>query len=1202
MQYKLMLGGGTGGTAGQAVYTAPNGVIVRSSSPTYTNSTYYYMGYMFNGNNSSSDAAQYWLTTGSPATLTFDFGSIMDNMNAVQKLNVYPRCRDDSISSYSIDVSVDGTTWTNAVPLVSNTYANCPYGTLREHEIGGKFRYVRFNLSRSGAWGVSLHEVEVIADMVAGYSDVSVGAYYPVTESGWKRYEETHPTFDYTPAGGWTTASDSSHSGGAVRGSVTAVAGNRLRFDFVGDKLRLIISKATSYSDRVAVKIDGETEYFSAKDTAYIHQRLVYQKQGLSYGRHQVDIYVANKPTNSSGYDFRFDAAEINADGRMMHPDEVEFYGLLREGSRIRCHYRGNTGQMGVFSNLGEEVSDFLPAVPTALPDGDLYLIAVKEFSDRVLTMADRNVHGGLTSRILAETGIMEGLGQGERLVPLVPTLTSLTSSREVKITASKELGATWAAWRAFDGRSGADQNVRWVTGVDTSAHLTVEFLNEKKALRYSALSSTYNAAAPKDWEIQGSSNGTDWEVLDTQVGVTGLTATKMFNISNPKAYKFIRMHVTANNGYSGYFLSIDELQFYGADEFPMESMRLPSGGVAATDKDNDWDKYVVLSDLGGKRMAGDYSMWNITATWSQTYSILTGNSNNVVRGNSVPAGFSNIGPNDTALSSTGLRPMFTFMLGQQADTTLVTTISVPDREDFPSTADVYSDNGLDFTQKRSFFQVPYREDLASVLFVAPNGRVQISADIIPVFKEDIASNVGVKQPTTAVSYITVAPVSRMQVTADIVPPPTITADLIPVKDAFIREGVPRLNYGREQEMLAGSMAGGEVFKSLVQFDISSIPQNQKLKTAKLRLYVDQDRLEGEPILAYEVLKDWTEDGVTWASSPEVGDGLLTIHTNGDKAYVEVDVMPLVMDWYTGVRVNRGLMFTLDKLGEGIYARLGTKERGADYAPRLVIEYIDPQVRSYGVGEIYSTITARRTESKGVATTLTVKSTWAGDDKPSDLRVFNQDMRETSIKVSREYAVTTITVRREDTSPVATTLTVQRNDVDDKPTTIKVSREYLHTGITVRAEGKSEAVTTITVRRSDASTTDTGIKISRDYVPTQIDVWEKNQIASTITVTGMGGNGLGSDVTVRRSDAFNLRSTIDVWEKSTQASTITVKSGYFRSSIVVPYRASSDLVTKIRVAEKYASDLVTTIHIGGYDDLYTTIIVEIDEGGYAFIM
>lgn len=65
--------------------------------------------------------------------------------------------------------------------------------------------------------------------------------------------------------------------------------------------------------------------------------------------------------------------------------------------------------------------------------------------------------------------------------------------------------------------------------------------------------------------------------------------------------------------------------------------LRLMSGGVSATDKENEWDKIIVESTLNGTIAAGDNSVWNIVGgptygSWCSTASI-TSSIHRVIRG-----------------------------------------------------------------------------------------------------------------------------------------------------------------------------------------------------------------------------------------------------------------------------------------------------------------------------------------------------------------------------------------------------------------------------------------------------------------------------------------------------------------------------------------------------------------------------------------
>ncbi len=124
---------------------------------------------------------------------------------------------------------------------------------------------------------------------------------------------------------------------------------------------------------------------------------------------------------------------------------------------------------------------------------------------------------------------------------------------------------AGFEAYRAFDNSNGT----AWLTnnGV-TTATLTIEFPYAKQADSYGIVVSD-TTRAPKDWTLDGSQNGSDWDNLDTQAGITtwGVLVEKTFSIASPDAYKYYRLVISANTG--GNYVGLIELNLYGADPIP---------------------------------------------------------------------------------------------------------------------------------------------------------------------------------------------------------------------------------------------------------------------------------------------------------------------------------------------------------------------------------------------------------------------------------------------------------------------------------------------------------------------------------------------------------------------------------------------------------------------------------------------------------
>ncbi|MGW7408065.1 GH92 family glycosyl hydrolase [Streptomyces sp. NPDC054833] len=93
-----------------------------------------------------------------------------------------------------------------------------------------------------------------------------------------------------------------------------------------------------------------------------------------------------------------------------------------------------------------------------------------------------------------------------------------------------------------------------------------VEFdLDKPIELRTYALTSAndYDERDPKDWTLQGSTDGKDWKTLDTRSGETFSERfqTKSYDLAQPAEYQHFRLDITKNNGASD-IVQLADVQF----------------------------------------------------------------------------------------------------------------------------------------------------------------------------------------------------------------------------------------------------------------------------------------------------------------------------------------------------------------------------------------------------------------------------------------------------------------------------------------------------------------------------------------------------------------------------------------------------------------------------------------------------------------
>jgi hypothetical protein len=167
------------------------------------------------------------------------------------------------------------------------------------------------------------------------------------------------------------------------------------------------------------------------------------------------------------------------------------------------------------------------------------------------------------------------------------------------------------------------------------------------------------------------------------------------------------------------------------------------------------------------------------------------------------------------------------------------------------------------------------------------------------------------------------------------------------IADATILEGYPTVNFGDTSDMWAGYDEyldpHGETARSLVKFDLASLPSDQVITKATLRVflvtswdYPDTSRT----ISTYRITSNWSEDNVNWNNKPGYGSAYGSrsiVHDAWD--WYEFDVTKLVNAWYAGTYTNYGIMLRGPEISGDDSSWRGFGTRESSYTPQLVIDF-----------------------------------------------------------------------------------------------------------------------------------------------------------------------------------------------------------------------------------------------------------------------
>ncbi len=167
-----------------------------------------------------------------------------------------------------------------------------------------------------------------------------------------------------------------------------------------------------------------------------------------------------------------------------------------------------------------------------------------------------------------------------------------------------------------------------------------------------------------------------------------------------------------------------------------------------------------------------------------------------------------------------------------------------------------------------------------------------------------------------------------------------------PIKDSYIYSAQPNTNFGSAGLNIGQSNSG--TYRSLLEFDLSSIPANAVVISATLQLYhIVNHAPEGNgpdmlPLIYADSLNgSWVENTVTWNNAPtSTNRGDPALDFNFFPGWHDFDVSNIVDGWVSGTFSNFGLRMRGDAsvIGFGVFYSRSV----AGLEPRLHVAYFIP--------------------------------------------------------------------------------------------------------------------------------------------------------------------------------------------------------------------------------------------------------------------
>jgi len=135
--------------------------------------------------------------------------------------------------------------------------------------------------------------------------------------------------------------------------------------------------------------------------------------------------------------------------------------------------------------------------------------------------------------------------------------------------------------------------------------------------------------------------------------------------------------------------------------------------------------------------------------------------------------------------------------------------------------------------------------------------------------------------------------------------------------DACILEGYPTANFGSTSDMWAGYDDSldpdGEIVRSLVMFDLSTIPSGSTINSATFEAYLigwyDYPNRYRD-VAVHRITGTWSENSVAWNNKPDYSESYDSVSIKSEEVWDwhSWDVTDLVQEWVNGTYANHGIM------------------------------------------------------------------------------------------------------------------------------------------------------------------------------------------------------------------------------------------------------------------------------------------------------
>lgn len=475
--------------------------------------------------------------------------------------------------------------------------------------------------------------------------------------------------------------------------------------------------------------------------------------------------------------------------------------------------------------------------------------------------------------------------------------------------------------------------------------------------------------------------------------------------------------------------------------------------------------------------------------------------------------------------------------------------------------------------------------------YVTYTGNSEIEVEVQPVIFSEIEVEVEVN------------PHNRMTATYYLTEAPTETVTEYPVQDSYVIQKDPysSINYGANNSMVTGVDDKGENI-AFVQFDLSNVSHNIRIKNAKLRLYYS--RLTDILIETYRVDIPWSEMGITYLNMPSEYRFITNEYEdNPIDRYIDIDVTQVVEGWILGLP-NNGFSIKSNDSPTTIF-----RTRQTATPPNLIIEHYSEFPPTPSQSSIDVDVTCVQSDVSEIEVDLEVISNYDNDYIEVEVTCHNtndviNDDKIVEFWVTRKEVEVEVEVFHTDKSEIEVEVSCVIDDISDIEVEVEVpifdDISEIEVDVTCSIVDSSEIEVEVDVPLYEDNSS-----IEVEVTCVQSDVSEIEVVIEAIRTPKIDFSEVLVEVDsigIYKADISEVEVEVDVWKDYKYSESeievyvgvpsyteseieveVYVTRSEFEVEVTVPYVSYSEIEVDVQARVLYISDIEVEVTVGKTD-------------------